>query len=101
MELFCNEPFLFQCDKLCGEGKRTRKVTCYIEENGRKKVLSDENCVEDKPEVETTCMLAPCEGVDWILSPWSGVSKDLNKYYLKCSNLIFKCISVRFLWSNY
>ncbi|XP_023166310.2 papilin isoform X6 [Drosophila hydei] len=60
------------CDKLCGEGKETRKVTCFIEENGHKRVLPEEDCVEDKPEVERTCLLAPCEGVDWIISQWSG-----------------------------
>ncbi|XP_020811199.1 papilin isoform X5 [Drosophila serrata] len=60
------------CDKLCGEGKQTRKVTCYIKENGRKRVLPEEDCVEEKPEVEKSCLLAPCEGVDWIISQWSG-----------------------------
>ncbi|XP_065354303.1 papilin isoform X3 [Calliphora vicina] len=60
------------CDKLCGEGKQKRKVTCYIEENGRKKVLNDDDCIEEKPETEKMCMLTPCEGVDWIISPWSG-----------------------------
>ncbi|XP_030369297.1 papilin isoform X5 [Scaptodrosophila lebanonensis] len=60
------------CDKLCGEGKQTRKVTCFIKENGRKRILPEEDCVEDKPETENTCMLAPCEGVDWIISQWSG-----------------------------
>lgn len=66
------------CDKLCGEGKETRKVTCFIEENGRKRVLPDEDCVEDKPEIERTCLLAPCEGVDWIVSQWGGVSTKLT-----------------------
>ncbi|KAH8295400.1 hypothetical protein KR018_010895, partial [Drosophila ironensis] len=60
------------CDKLCGEGKQTRKVTCYIKENGRKRVLPDEDCVEDKPEEAKKCLLTPCEGVDWIISQWSG-----------------------------
>ncbi|XP_003736478.2 papilin isoform X2 [Drosophila pseudoobscura] len=60
------------CDKLCGEGKQTRKATCFIKENGKKRVLPDEDCVEDKPEVEKTCLLTPCEGVDWIISQWSG-----------------------------
>ncbi|XP_017083163.2 papilin isoform X3 [Drosophila eugracilis] len=60
------------CDKLCGEGKQTRKVTCYIKENGRKRVLPEEDCVEEKPEAEKTCLLTPCEGVDWIISQWSG-----------------------------
>lgn len=66
------------CDKLCGEGKETRKVTCFIEENGHKRKLPDEDCVEDKPEEERSCLLAPCEGVDWIVSQWSGVSNILN-----------------------
>ncbi|XP_054726012.1 papilin isoform X2 [Anastrepha obliqua] len=60
------------CDKLCGEGKQKRKVTCYIEENGRKRVLPEEDCVEEKPPTEKECILAPCEGVDWIISEWSG-----------------------------
>ncbi|XP_017001607.2 papilin isoform X1 [Drosophila takahashii] len=60
------------CDKLCGEGKQTRKVTCYIKENGRKRVLPEEDCVEEKPEAEKSCLLTPCEGVDWIISQWSG-----------------------------
>ncbi|XP_036342960.1 LOW QUALITY PROTEIN: papilin-like [Rhagoletis pomonella] len=60
------------CDKLCGEGKQKRKVTCYIEENGRKRILPEEDCVEEKPPTEKECMLAPCEGVDWIISEWSG-----------------------------
>ncbi|XP_033162682.1 papilin isoform X2 [Drosophila mauritiana] len=60
------------CDKLCGDGKQTRKVTCFIEENGHKRVLPEEDCVEEKPETEKSCLLTPCEGVDWIISQWSG-----------------------------
>ncbi|XP_004530678.1 papilin isoform X3 [Ceratitis capitata] len=63
------------CDKLCGEGKQKRKVTCYIEENGRKRVLPEEECVEEKPPTEKECMLTPCEGVDWIISEWSGCNE--------------------------
>ncbi|KQS52137.1 papilin isoform X5 [Drosophila erecta] len=60
------------CDKLCGDGNQTRKVTCFIEENGHKRVLPEEDCVEEKPETEKSCLLTPCEGVDWIISQWSG-----------------------------
>ncbi|XP_055921965.1 papilin isoform X2 [Eupeodes corollae] len=63
------------CNKLCGEGKRTRKVTCFKEEDGKKKILPSEECSEEKPNTEEVCMLAPCEGVDWIVSQWSGCEK--------------------------
>lgn len=52
-------------------------MTCYIEENGRKHVLPEEDCAEKKPPTEKECMLTPCEGVDWIISEWSGVRMRL------------------------
>ncbi|XP_055847561.1 papilin isoform X3 [Episyrphus balteatus] len=63
------------CNKLCGEGKRTRVVTCFKEEGGRKKVLPSEECSEEKPDTEENCLITPCEGVDWIVSQWSGCEK--------------------------
>nr|XP_029723407.1 papilin-like isoform X4 [Aedes albopictus] len=60
------------CNKLCGEGEQTRKVTCYRKEKGRITVLDDSECVTEKPEEKQTCMLRPCEGVDYIASSWSG-----------------------------
>ncbi|XP_053682403.1 papilin [Sabethes cyaneus] len=60
------------CDKLCGEGKQHRNVVCFRKENGRITVLDDSECVTEKPEVQQTCMLRPCEGVDYITSSWSG-----------------------------
>lgn len=71
---------LLQCDKLCGEGKQTRKVTCYKVENGKRKALPNSECDDEVPESEQKCMLAPCEGVDWITSQWSGVSYLDNSY---------------------
>uniref|UniRef100_A0A8W7PME2 Uncharacterized protein n=1 Tax=Anopheles coluzzii TaxID=1518534 RepID=A0A8W7PME2_ANOCL len=62
------------CNKLCGEGERTRKVVCYRKENGRITVLEDEECITEKPAVSEQCMLRPCEGVDYVTSSWSGVS---------------------------
>lgn len=49
-------------------------MTCFRKENGRITVLDDSECVTEKPEVKQTCMLRPCEGVDYITSSWSGVS---------------------------
>uniref|UniRef100_A0A453YPP4 Papilin n=1 Tax=Anopheles gambiae TaxID=7165 RepID=A0A453YPP4_ANOGA len=60
------------CNKLCGEGERTRKVVCYRKENGRITVLEDEECITEKPAVSEQCMLRPCEGVDYVTSSWSG-----------------------------
>lgn len=62
------------CNKLCGEGKQTRQVVCYRkEEDGRITVLDEKDCQDKKPEEETTCMIHPCEGVEYIASTWSGV----------------------------
>lgn len=62
------------CNKLCGEGKQTRQVVCYRkEEDGRITVLDEKDCQDEKPEEETTCMIHPCEGVEYIASTWSGV----------------------------
>ena len=37
-------------------------------------MLDDSACGGEVPEKEKTCELRPCEGVDWVVSPWSGVS---------------------------
>ncbi|CRL07350.1 CLUMA_CG020329, isoform A [Clunio marinus] len=61
------------CNKLCGEGKKTRQVICYRkEENGDITVLDDKDCSDEKPEEEMDCMIVPCEGVEYITSSWSG-----------------------------
>ncbi|XP_055525400.1 papilin isoform X2 [Wyeomyia smithii] len=60
------------CNKLCGEGKQTRTAVCFRKENGRITVLDDSECITEKPEVQKSCMLRPCEGVDYITSSWSG-----------------------------
>ncbi|XP_049281705.1 papilin isoform X6 [Anopheles funestus] len=60
------------CNKLCGEGEKSRKVVCYRKENGRITVLEDDECITEKPAVSETCMLRPCEGVDYVTSSWSG-----------------------------
>ncbi|XP_055613416.1 papilin-like isoform X1 [Uranotaenia lowii] len=60
------------CNKLCGEGEQTRKVTCFRKENGRITVLDNSECPTEQPAEKQTCMLRPCEGVDYIASSWSG-----------------------------
>ncbi|XP_049534828.1 papilin isoform X3 [Anopheles darlingi] len=60
------------CNKLCGDGERTRKVTCFRKENGRITVLDDGECITEKPIASEKCILRPCEGVDYVTSSWSG-----------------------------
>ncbi|XP_058806520.1 papilin [Phymastichus coffea] len=70
--LFYIEPWK-PCDHLCGEGKQTRKVTCYKKnDEGKIEVLDDSACGSQVPEREKSCEVRPCEGVDWVVSPWSG-----------------------------
>ncbi|RVE41914.1 hypothetical protein evm_013439 [Chilo suppressalis] len=75
------------CDKLCGEGKQTRQVVCYQKTNGRIDVLSDDLCDDDKPDTEQPCLLHPCDGVDWVISDWSGVSIGLLRTFCLLSGL--------------
>ncbi|XP_074105077.1 proteoglycan-like sulfated glycoprotein papilin isoform X3 [Cotesia typhae] len=61
------------CDHLCGEGKQTRKVTCYKKnDDGKIEVLDDLACEGEVPEREKPCELRPCAGLDWVVSEWSG-----------------------------
>lgn len=36
--------------------------------------MGDSACAGDKPETEKPCHIRPCEGVDWVVTEWSGVS---------------------------
>ncbi|XP_059610562.1 papilin isoform X1 [Phlebotomus argentipes] len=60
------------CSRLCGDGEKKRQVKCYRKEDGKIKVLPDGDCLEEKPADSETCVLRPCDGVDWITSTWSG-----------------------------
>ncbi|KAF3430423.1 hypothetical protein E2986_10746, partial [Frieseomelitta varia] len=60
------------CDRLCGPGKQTRRVTCYKKVDGKIQVLEDQACEEEAPEREKPCELRPCAGLDWVTSDWSG-----------------------------
>lgn len=63
-----------QCDKLCGDGLQKRDVKCYYKLNGKVSIANDSACLDPKPDAQKACFLRPCEGVDWIVSQWSGVS---------------------------
>ncbi|XP_023211883.1 papilin-like isoform X2 [Centruroides sculpturatus] len=62
------------CNKMCGEGNQTRLVVCQREHAGRiPEVLPDSNCKSEiKPEATRDCDAGPCEGVEWIVSDWTG-----------------------------
>lgn len=89
---------VFQCDHLCGDGKQSRDVQCYIKNDGKIEVLEESECeaIETKPESEKVCNVRPCEGVDWITSEWSGVR--MNAF--RCNNYIISiCIYFITLYS--
>ncbi|XP_069673465.1 papilin isoform X4 [Periplaneta americana] len=60
------------CDRLCGEGRQKRRIRCFRKVEGKIEVLGDSACPGEKPEDEKVCELRPCEGVDWVVSDWSG-----------------------------
>ncbi|KAF6199683.1 hypothetical protein GE061_005981, partial [Apolygus lucorum] len=78
------------CDHLCGEGRQSRDVVCYKKEDGLVKQLPDSDCLDVKPVTERTCLLMPCEGLDWITSEWSGCSdkcgQAIETRIVKCSD---------------
>ncbi|XP_022241638.1 papilin-like, partial [Limulus polyphemus] len=60
------------CNKICGNGTQTRTVTCQKD----KEKIGDFQCdSESRPVASQTCNLGPCEGVEWIVSDWSGCDK--------------------------
>ncbi|XP_061722019.1 papilin isoform X2 [Cydia pomonella] len=71
------------CDKLCGDGKQTRQVVCHRKTNGRVEVLVDESCEDEKPAAEQPCNIHPCDGIDWVISNWTGCDSCISKYYTR------------------
>ena len=52
---------MFQCSVSCGEGLRTRDVTCYALSNGVPgAVLPDANCTDERPDDDDECELEDC-----------------------------------------
>ncbi|GAB6024702.1 hypothetical protein CHUAL_009835 [Chamberlinius hualienensis] len=63
------------CDALCGAGEQTRSVTCQRNNSGTIEIFPDKACLQDHPEKPTDkkkCDAGPCEGLDWIVSEWTG-----------------------------
>ncbi|CAF4798136.1 unnamed protein product [Pieris macdunnoughi] len=84
------------CDKLCGEGKQLRQVVCHQRINGRVVLYGDEECADKKPPTEQACMLHPCEGVDWVLSDWTGCDTCTSKVRartVQCATKDFKIVN--------
>ncbi|XP_077538081.1 papilin-like isoform X3 [Haemaphysalis longicornis] len=63
-----------ECDRLCGEGTQVRDVQCINPlEGDTVEVLDDLGCDEStKPATNRTCEIRPCDGTEWVTSPWSG-----------------------------
>ncbi|XP_035219260.1 papilin-like isoform X2 [Stegodyphus dumicola] len=60
-----------ECDSSCGSGNQTRTVECRSKENDE--VMEESLCdLVRKPTDFQNCNLGPCEGVEWIVSDWSG-----------------------------
>ncbi|XP_046586729.1 papilin isoform X8 [Neodiprion lecontei] len=79
------------CDRLCGQGKERRKITCYKKVDGKIIVLPDSACPEERPESEKDCELRPCAGIDWVVSKWSGCD---NKCGLTQETRTVSCVSL-------
>ncbi|KPJ10062.1 Papilin, partial [Papilio machaon] len=87
------------CDKLCDEGKQTRQVVCHQKINGKVEVFEDAMCEEEKPATEQSCMLRPCEGVDWVLSDWSGCdtcTSSVRTRVAHCATSMHKVVNSSF-----
>ena len=69
--------------KLCGKGLRQRDVTCFQKNlsNGTIEVLEEDNCTQEKPEIEEECEAEnPCGSVDWLVTDWSGCPETCGKF---------------------
>ncbi|GAV00689.1 hypothetical protein RvY_11503-2 [Ramazzottius varieornatus] len=60
------------CSATCGLGFQRRSVYCMSQDPTAVKGLPDSACNAKKPSKSKQCMLAPCEGLEWAVSDWSG-----------------------------
>ncbi|KAG8186998.1 hypothetical protein JTE90_005769 [Oedothorax gibbosus] len=79
-----------ECDRECGTGNQTRTVECRSGGSGGE-VHEETLCSADqKPADNQLCNLGPCEGVEWIVSEWSGCdgscSPHLQSRSVHCAN---------------
>ncbi|PRD28418.1 UNVERIFIED_CONTAM: Ppn [Trichonephila clavipes] len=75
------------CDRTCGNGNRTRKVECFSDGEVSEETMCD---AQKKPLEFENCTLGPCEGVEWIVSDWSGCddscSSNVQSREVHCAN---------------
>ncbi|GAB1605979.1 uncharacterized protein LOC115217908 [Argonauta hians] len=83
-----------ECSADCGEGQRTREVTC-LKAFGTNSlhVVSEENCQDKKPATQERCTVTSCH-TDWYYTEWSDCSTTCGKgqqmRQVKCFNKDFK-----------
>lgn len=71
---------LLQCDSSCSVGTQYREVVCIVRRGQRKIIIHERQCEsQTKPETTQSCDSGPCDGLQWITSQWSGVSKTANE----------------------
>ena len=57
---------VLQCNRMCGPGVQTRRVQC---------ASGATQCDQTaRPAARLDCNIRPCEGAEWIVSEWQGVS---------------------------
>ncbi|XP_054714370.1 papilin-like isoform X2 [Uloborus diversus] len=77
-----------ECDSNCGTGNRSRTLECRSKEG---ELMNDSLCIAGKKPVEfESCTQGPCEGVEWIVSDWSGCdgscSPKMESREVHCAN---------------
>ena len=58
-------------------------MTCFQKNlsNGTIEVLEEDNCSQEKPEIEEECEAEnPCGSVDWLVTDWSGCPETCGKF---------------------
>ncbi|KAK2170655.1 hypothetical protein LSH36_1g05070 [Paralvinella palmiformis] len=71
-----------KCNHLCGSGEQFRSVVCMAQHhipNALSNILPPQRCDEVKPVSSQPCNEGPCQGVEWIVSDWSGCHGTCNQ----------------------
>ena len=84
---YCSGPFPLsyplpylpsQCNRVCGLGQQTRTVYCLARHplpDAASDILPSGRChPADEPISAQECNEGPCDGLEWVVSSWSGVS---------------------------
>ena len=84
----------WQCNRVCGLGQQTRTVYCLAQHplpEAASDILPSMRCdPADQPISARECNEGPCDGLEWVVSSWSGVSwLSLNKRSRSCVSIVF------------